>query len=76
LRGRQDHLVTGQFDQQGREYGGVKVSPGSVAEAAPAAATRAPKLRITAAAIRAIVFNFIEVLRSDRWRPWMRAGSR
>jgi hypothetical protein len=45
------------------QYGGVKVS-GVSADAAPATVTSAPKLRITAAMVRAIVFNFIEVLRS------------
>jgi hypothetical protein len=50
-------------DQGLAQYGGVKVS-GVSADAAPATVTSAPKLRITAAMVRAIVFNFIEVLRS------------
>lgn len=46
------------------------------AAAVPAAAVIAAKLRITAARVRAIVFNFIEGAPFDWWRPWMRAGSR
>ena len=41
-------------------YGGVNSASGSSAEAAPAIASTAPNVRITAATVLAIVFDFIE----------------
>jgi hypothetical protein len=52
----------GRTDQGWEQYGGVNPASRSSAEAAPDIASSAPKLRITAAMVRAIVFNFIEGL--------------
>lgn len=54
----------GRIGQGRAQYGGWKWLPGSSADAAPAAVMSAPKLRITAVTIRAIVFIRIKGLRS------------
>jgi hypothetical protein len=52
----------GRVGQGCEQYGGVNPASRSSAEAAPDIASSAPKLRITAATVRAIVFNFIKGL--------------